>query len=71
MPDTSFSLHNACGRPRRRHPTAQQAGSATKVVANGGAPVETVPAAAIPVAIYGTDHEDNPGSSTRSARARR
>jgi exopolysaccharide biosynthesis protein len=43
-------------------------GAATKVVANGGGPVETVPDATIPVNIYATDHEDNPATGTISAK---
>jgi exopolysaccharide biosynthesis protein len=42
-------------------------GPATEVVANGGAPVVTVPGATIPVNIYATDRLANPASGTISA----
>jgi exopolysaccharide biosynthesis protein len=48
--------------------TATQAGPATRVVANGGQTVETVPGATIPVNIYATDAQDNPASGGVSAR---
>jgi len=48
--------------------TATSAGPATKVVANGGGTVETVPGAAIPVNIYATDAQDNPASGTITTR---
>jgi exopolysaccharide biosynthesis protein len=47
--------------------TAAQPTAATKVVINGGATVETVPGATIPVNIYATDGEDNPASGSVSA----
>jgi hypothetical protein len=47
--------------------TATGAGPATKVVANGGKTVETVPGATIPVNVYATDHEDNPAAGTVTA----
>jgi exopolysaccharide biosynthesis protein len=47
--------------------TATAAGPATKVVANGGKAVETVPGATIPVNVYATDHEDNPAAGTVTA----
>jgi exopolysaccharide biosynthesis protein len=47
--------------------TATGAGAATKAVINGGATVETVPGATIPVNIYATDREDNPASGSITA----
>ncbi|MGH3164395.1 MAG: phosphodiester glycosidase family protein, partial [Trebonia sp.] len=47
--------------------TAAQPGPAAKVVINGGAPVETVPGASIPVSIYATDAMGNPASGSVSA----
>jgi exopolysaccharide biosynthesis protein len=48
--------------------TATEAGPATRVVANGGSTVETVPGATIPVNIYATDAHDNPASGSITAR---
>jgi exopolysaccharide biosynthesis protein len=47
--------------------TATQPGPATKVVVNGGQPVETVPGATIPVNIYAMDDTDNPAAGTITA----
>lgn len=48
--------------------TATSSGPATKVVANGGSTVETVPGATIPVNIYATDAQNNPASGTITTR---
>lgn len=47
--------------------TATSAGAATKVVANGGAPVTTVAGATIPVPVYATDSSGNPASAAPTA----
>lgn len=48
--------------------TATSAGAATKVVANGGAPVTTVPGATIPVPVYATDAAGNPAATEPAVR---
>jgi exopolysaccharide biosynthesis protein len=47
--------------------TEQTPAPATKVVANGGQTVETVPGATIPVNIYATDREGNPAAGAVTA----
>ncbi|HVV22461.1 MAG TPA: phosphodiester glycosidase family protein [Pseudonocardiaceae bacterium] len=42
--------------------TARSAGPATKVVANGGSPVTTVPGSTVPVPVYATDAAGNPAA---------
>jgi exopolysaccharide biosynthesis protein len=47
--------------------TATSAGSATKVVINGGQTVETLPGATIPVPAYATDANSNPATGAVTA----
>jgi exopolysaccharide biosynthesis protein len=73
--DTGVSVLNTPSDGQQRpvangifvYTTATSAGSATKVVANGGAPVTTVPGATIPVPVYASDSAGNPAATAPAA----
>ena len=74
--DTAVSVLNTPSDGKQRpvanglfvYTTATTAGDATKVVANGGVPVTTVPGSTVPVPVYATDPAGNPAATPPTVR---